>query len=253
MSEWKWASASVIGTSHIKTETRKQDAFRCFASEQSEGYFVSVVSDGAGSAQYGGEGASLSCWVIANAISKHLTKFHQLPSDNELMEWIDSARDLIFAASERKGCTPREFAATLLVSISNGIDSLTAQIGDGCTVLRAADTGEWVIPHWPDHGEYASTTFFITDEAGVKCSIDRFVRPINSIVMFTDGLERLALNFSSHEPHNGFFEGITHPVWNSDARGKDVTLSKQLATFLGSDNVCSRTDDDKTLVVAVFK
>jgi hypothetical protein len=109
------------------------------------------------------------------------------------------------------------------------------------------------VPTWPDHGEYASTTYFITDDVGVKCSIKRVSEPINSIVMFTDGLERLALDFSSHEAHQGFFDGVMNPVSKSSAVGKDIILSNQLLSFLSSEGVCSRTDDDKTLVVAVLK
>lgn len=250
---WTWAGASVVGTSHIKSNTRKQDAYRCFVKANVGSYFVSVLSDGAGSAAYGGEGASLACWALGNAISKHVTQFGDLPTDEDFLEWVDYARDLIFAAARRRNSLPRDFAATLLVAVSDGAKTFSAQIGDGCTVLRDADTNEWLIPNWPEHGEYASTTYFITDDVGVKCSMKRSSTRINSIVMFTDGLERLALNFATHEAHLGFFDAVVAPIARSISDGKDFELSKHLATFLSSDSVCSRTDDDKTLVVAVLK
>lgn len=250
---WTWASASVVGTSHIRSNTRKQDAYRCFVKAHVGSYFVSVLSDGAGSAAYGGEGASLACWAIGNAISKHIMRVGDLPTDQDFLEWIDDARDLIFAATKPRNSLPKDFAATLLVVVSDGGMTFAAQIGDGCTVLRDAGTNDWLIPNWPEHGEYASTTYFITDDVGVKCSMKRISTPINSIVMFTDGLERLALNFATYEAHIGFFDAVVAPVARSISDGKDFELSKQLAAFLSSDSVSSRSDDDKTLVVAVLK
>lgn len=253
MSVWSWISASVIGTSHIKGGTRKQDAFRCFCPEGAENYFVSVVSDGAGSTNFGGQGASISCRYISTEISSFLKLYKRLPNDDEFMSWIDHVRDLIYLASLRKNTTPREFSATLQVVVTNGEETLSAQIGDGCSVFRGLETQRWFIPKWPDHGEYASTTYFITDEVKVNCSISRFSIPIDSVVSFTDGIERLALDFVSQQPHDGFFDVLARPVHNSQAIGKDFALTSELEKFLSGSSVCSRTDDDKTLVVAARK
>jgi len=250
---WSWISTSVIGTSHLKVGTRKQDAFRCLSPEGAEDYFVSVVSDGAGSTNFGGQGASISCRTISTEIASHLRLYKKLPTDEEFMSWIDRVRDLIFLASVRKNITPRDFSATLQVVVTNGEETFSAQIGDGCSVFKELETQKWFIPKWPDHGEYASTTYFITDEFKVNCSLNRFTTQIDSIVSFTDGIERLALDFVSQQPHDGFFNAVSRPVHNSKTLGKDFVLTSELEKFLSGDSVCSRTDDDKTLVVAVRK
>jgi hypothetical protein len=139
------------------------------------------------------------------------------------------------------------------VVVTNGEETLSAQIGDGCSVFRELESQKWFIPKWPDHGEYASTTYFITDEIKVNCSINRFSTPIDSVVSFTDGIERLALDFFSQQPHDGFFNVVARPVYNTKTVGKDFALTSELEKFLSGDAVCSRTDDDKTLVVAVRK
>jgi len=69
--------------------------------------------------------------------------------------------------------------------------------------------------------------------------------------MFTDGLERLALDFRTQQPHTPFFNRVITPVRNSAGNGRNADLSRQLADFLNSADINARTDDDKTLVLAV--
>ena len=105
---------------------------------------------------------------------------------------------------------------------------------------------------WPAHGEYASTTFFVTDEQP-RISIQRRATPISALVAFTDGLERLALDFSATAPHAPFFEGVLAPICQSPVTGRDAKLSQQLARYLDSPAVNARTDDDKTLLIAALR
>ena len=71
--------------------------------------------------------------------------------------------------------------------------------------------------------------------------------------MFTDGIERIALDFSNNTPYQPFFNRMIGPLLESQNFGKDQNLSKHLSNFLNSENVNSRTDDDKTLILAALK
>lgn len=251
---WTWAAASSVGTSHVKSGTRLQDAFYCrsFQGLNSE-YLTVVVSDGAGSASYGGEGASIVCRSLSNDINNYLYAFDVLPGALDIEQFLDSARDRIFLAAEKRGLLPRDFAATLVLLITNGVNTLFAHVGDGCAVVFDVDCDSWIAPSWPDHGEYASTTFFVTDEPRPKLRIDSLSRRISTVVVFSDGIERLALDFSTNTPHKKFFDAISNPIQKSEVCGKDRDLCIKLKSFLNSDNVNSRTDDDKTLVIAALK
>jgi hypothetical protein len=138
----------------------------------------------------------------------------------------------------------------MICVLSDGRRTLIAQVGDGCAVVKDAGVCEWRIPLWPDHGEYASTTTFVTDDPEAKCRIARDESELVAIAALTDGLERLALDFSSQRPSGGFFDGMAKPVAASTAQGKDAPLSVMLKQYLEGQAVCARTDDDKTLVVA---
>ena len=64
----------------------------------------------------------------------------------------------------------------------------------------------------------------------------------------TDGLQRLALDFSAKQPHAEFF----HPLFQAiKISAKSDDLSTALKAFLNSPIINERTDDDKTLVLAV--
>lgn len=251
---WKWIAAAHKGTSHEKSGVRLQDALKCFSVEKKKrSIFFAVVSDGAGSASHGGQGASIVCRRFSQAARKHFLHESSIPNNSIIDAWADQARDSIFLAASRRNLTPRDFAATLVCVISDGKQSLIAHIGDGCAVLLDSKAKAWIAPSWPDHGEYASTTYFITDESDLKLRVTRYQNPIDSIALFSDGLERLALDFSEQKPFAGFLDGISRPLIQSTLTGKNVALSSALKRYLSSEVINSRTDDDKSLIIAIAR
>lgn len=251
MLQWTWVSAEYRGTSHERTGAPMQDAHSCFVAHNERDIFVSVVADGAGSASFGGQGASLACRLLANAVRAHFRVQVSLPSDSDIESWVDVARDQVFSVAIRRSLQPREFASTLIFAMTDGENTVIAHIGDGCCVLQDRATGQWLTPSWPDHGEYASTTHFLTDEPTIALRITRYSAPISAMVSFTDGLERLALDFAAARPFDRFLNGICLPLFKSRAQGRDRKLSEQLREYLNSQQINGRTDDDKTLILAV--
>jgi len=68
------------------------------------------------------------------------------------------------------------------------------------------------------------------------------------LALMSDGLSRLALQLPAYTPHAPFFI----PLWAFAAQaGMGNLANQELAAFLASDRVCARTDDDKSLVIAV--
>lgn len=65
---------------------------------------------------------------------------------------------------------------------------------------------------------------------------------------FSDGLQSLCLDYAKRVPHEGFFLPMIQTL-----RGiKNASdLNDPLKAFLDSDAVNERTDDDKTLIIAV--
>lgn len=254
MAQWNWVSASCRGTSHERAGVRLQDAKSCFVPKGiRKDIFVAIISDGAGSAAFGGQGASLVCRALGVAVRRHFKAERELPTDAQIESWVDSARDLISTVADRREALPRDFAATLVFVISDGNSAVIGHIGDGCAVLKDESLSKWVAPLWPDHGEYASTTTFVTDDPAPKIRMNRYAGAVSALVLFTDGLERLALDFVSRQPFERFYEGVCRPLFENSIVGRDHVLSEELRRYLGSNLINARTDDDKTLVLAVKK
>src|SRR5690606_20218465 len=124
------------------------------------------------------------------------------------------------------------------------------QIGDGGVVVDTGDGLEVAVI--PMSGEYANMTHFVTDEDAVNLLITKvYSEPALRVAAFTDGIQRLALNLASNTPHEPFFAPFFSGIAKATAEQAEH-LNALLLKFLSSPAVNERTDDDKTLVLAVW-
>jgi hypothetical protein len=212
---------------------------------------VAVASDGAGSARY----AAIGSWITVRVFTEMAVRYLDQPDSLRSLTpaavdvWLDEIRERIGLAARGKDTVPREFAATLVAAIVSPDDAAFVHVGDGASVFRAAEGAEWIVPTWPAQGEYAATTFFVTDDPAPAVQFAYVDQSISEIALFSDGLERLALDFSRQAAHAPFFDTFFRPLQNGGA-GRDRKLSKDLRHFLDGPSICSKTDDDKTLILA---
>ena len=242
---WRWASASVIGTSHIQNGDRLQDAYA--VSDLGNGCIFAVVSDGAGNSKFGAFGAWLTCRFLSVRFREWVHKNPKLPTDEDLTDWIDELRDRIYAIAAQRDTVPRQFAATLATVVVSPDETVTLHIGDSAIVGRKDD--KWEVLCWPENGEYASSTYFVTDDPGPRLNIIRHPREHGAFALFSDGVGDLALSYQERAAHTRFFDPMIRPVDVASGEGRLIELSAQLATYLAGPSVCERTDDDKTLIL----
>lgn len=248
---WTFATASVRGTSHVRAGTRLQDAKRCFAIGDAS--LLIVVADGAGSAAFGGEGAAIVCRTIATLAHSSLARGSDLPTDEVVWSWVDECRDRISVSAAKRDSSPRQFASTMVLVLATPAGLLAAHIGDGAAVGRHCDDRQWSVLSRPAHGEYASATFFITDDSEPQLRISRHQPDYDAIAVFSDGIENLVIDHRTGEASPAFFNPMVRPLDKSPVIGRDLGLSRNLAAFLDSNRVNDLTDDDKTLVLAARK
>lgn len=250
---WRWAGARSIGTSHVKTGTACQDFACAKLFIRPEGQVIAaVVSDGAGSASHAETGSKLVCLSFLRAcreflIAKPLEKL----AEDDVWDWLDEVRETINAKASSLELRPRDFASTLVAVLAGPEASIVVHVGDGAAVWRKPGAEGWEVPSWPYHGEYASTTVFVTDDPQPKLSYFRMDEPIQEFALFSDGIERLVLEQATKSAHAPFFNRMLVPLRTSDAVGPDKNLSAALKDYLGSAGVCERTDDDKSLILGV--
>ncbi|HXB73444.1 MAG TPA: PP2C family serine/threonine-protein phosphatase [Candidatus Acidoferrales bacterium] len=248
---WKYAAASVIGTSHQgSSEGVCQDSHACQYLQQSSA-FVAVVSDGAGSASHSQLGSRRTCDYIMERATD--ASAETILSRDFAVDVLDGLRQGLQELADASEQQLRDFACTMLVAVICGNRAAFWQIGDGAMCFRIRDSETFQYAFWPDKGEYANETSFVTQaNAQQHLEFDLSDCEIVQLAVFSDGLERLALDFTKGEPHNGFFNGL-FPYLSPFEAGHAVNISSQIAGFLGSERVTRRTDDDKTLILAALE
>jgi hypothetical protein len=243
---WSIIAARRTGESHARRSERGQDAF---ALRQVNGVLVAAIADGAGSAPRGGAGAALAVRSVAQSATRWLAgKPLNALTEADVETWVDSARERLAQAASRNGHVIRDCATTLILCLSDGGQTLVAHIGDGAAVARD-EASTWQALSWPAGGEHAGSTYFLTEEPPAL-RLTRHATPVTALALFTDGLERLVLDFAEETAHGPFFDRIAKPLDSLTAPGRDAALSRALGAWLGGEGVAARTDDDRTLILA---
>ncbi len=243
---WRYAAARTTGSSHLKRGEVCQDRFAVWLEGD---VLFAAVSDGAGSAARAEAGAELAVQSAIQSLKSRPTGDADWPG--ALAEAFARARQAVSAAAASEERPVRDFACTLLLAALSPEGGAAGQIGDGVIALRDSEGDGWSWVFWPQKGEYANTTHFLTDPEDRSPAELAAIRPsVFEIVMMTDGLEALALNFADQAAHDPFFEGVVRPLRQTGGAGEIATISTGMAEFLASPRVSDRADDDLTLLVA---
>jgi hypothetical protein len=243
---WQVVGASTLGTSHIRADVPCQDAHGYRISSD---LVIAAVADGLGSAARSDEGAKLAVETALDALSKALaTTRPDNPEDwtRVLQDAFLQARECLQEAAEKSAAPLRDYGTTL-IAVAIAEDWLAVgHIGDGA-VVAALDDGTVETVSTPQRGEYANEVAPLT--AADALELVRFsVRKgsLRALALLTDGLQNLCINAATARPYEPFFA----PFFDAIGQEIDtVEVSHQLACFLGTESVCRKTDDDKTLVV----
>lgn len=241
-------AASAAGTGHVAQGLGCDDAVSCALIDSAlHGPLLSIwVADGAGSATHGAAGAALAVRAAHDTL---LTRSVEPLDEALLRSCLAAARQQIDDSAQERDLGPRDFACTLLGVVASAARTLTLQLGDGGIVLDLGDGLELATP--PMNGEYANTTRFATDDdAPAAVVVREWSRCSVRAAVFTDGLQRLALDLATLRPHLPLFDRL-FAVLASAPPDSDAALQAALRRFLDGVEVNARTDDDKTLALAV--
>jgi hypothetical protein len=169
---------------------------------------------------------------------------------NTAESWLVTIQNLLDEDAKAVSAERRDFACTLLALIVGESCAACFQIGDGVMVLADSEEHSYGHVFWPDRGEYANTTHFVTqDDAVEHLQFTSVQRRVIEAALLTDGLQTVALNYQEQTAHQPFFNGLFAPLRQAP-EGCPVELSQSLSAFLSSSRVNEKTDDDKTLVLA---
>ena len=242
---WAVIAGSVAGTSHARLGTPCQDASSSTTFGEQGDWLAIAVADGAGSASHSDRGSSV-------CVAELLKNVQSLPNEELLtadgmLKLFNSARNAVLAEADLLKVSSRELACTALFALVGPSCGMFGQVGDGAIVV--GDGLTYRMAHWPEPGEYANLTDFLTDKDFAKTfQFVSITEPINEVAVLSDGLQRLCLNFADKSPHDPFFRPLFRRLITES---NPTDLESPLREFLDSPTVNARTDDDKSLVLAV--
>jgi serine/threonine protein phosphatase PrpC len=244
---WKTISQSIQGTSHERLGMVCQDTSG--VSILQEVTLIATVADGAGSARFAETGSRLAVESTLKTLSNpEIIKniFSEGASWRQILSnVVNSTRCVIEKHAQFLDTTISELATTLIVVVANKNRVFVAQIGDGGVVI-ADQSGGFNILSRPIKGEYANETYFLSSQDAVNLLQFAEYASTNFIAIFSDGLERLALQSPDDDPYHPFFRPLQDFIEKMD----DVeSATEELVTFLTSKKIRDRTDDDISLIL----
>jgi hypothetical protein len=248
---WKVIGQSVIGASHIQSGKQCEDAinFKVIESSTQDDILVGFISDGAGSAKFAGEASQLSVKIGVDLVQEFL-KQNRILEERHLLELAETIYFKLQDQATINNVELSEFSCTLLGFIVFSGRACFLQIGDGAIVTNDGN-GYFNFIWWPHNGEYQNTTTFLIDDPNFKDLKIKIVESsVTEIAVFTDGLQMLALNNETISVHQPFFTDLYK--WLRFAHEQDhiSILNNKLIDYLSSELINSKTDDDKTLLLA---
>lgn len=216
---------------------------------------LAVACDGAGSASRSLDGAAL-------AVDRFLRDFGDASrcsgldwiSKEFVQDWLSRVCAEIRDRAEIQNLSPREFACTILGAVVGHDQAVFFQIGDGAIVVsNRAEPDDYGWVFWPQHGEFANQTNFITQQNALEVlDFESEERGVDEVAIFTDGIERLVLDLHEKTAPAPFFRTLfgwlvkTEPA----ALDEEIPASEVITAYLDSKQINEKTDDDKTLILA---
>lgn len=251
---WRIGCVSTIGSSHEKSGTPCQDSSRwSVLTDHPDTPLLLCVSDGAGSAKRSDEGSAHACDEFINHFSDLLGRGVRCADlvEREFRAWMGECRASLRNLAEEQDAPAKEFACTFLGAIIGKTHCAFIQLGDGGIVVSAPDAeGDYAPVLWPEETEYANVTYFLTGlDAEEHLQIAIMDRRVEEVALFSDGLQRLALQMATKSAHGPFFRAMFGPLRNEPA-GLSQRHDDWLREFMNSKGVLQRTDDDKSLAMA---
>jgi hypothetical protein len=239
---WRVIGASVQGTSHIKADVPCQDAHAWAVLPDRT--LLAAVADGAGSAALAEVGARLAVQTALDCLQRDWPAQEQ-ERQPFFTSALQAARERLEQEAEARECGLRDLAATLIVVAVSDELAVCAHIGDGATVLRD-EAGALHLLATPQSSEYVNeTTFLVSADYLSAAQFTVWHGRAQHVALFSDGLQRLALQMPLGKPHTPFFA----PLFQFAAQAGE-NADEQLAAFLRSPRITARADDDLTLVLA---
>lgn len=283
-STWLILADSVIGKSHISSNTVCQDSHYYTPFSEMEGWGIAVVSDGAGSAKHSEIGSK---FIAEQAVphffkkgikEKQWDKQNTLPSDEEWAEFaweqLKNCAGALYEYGEKELDIPfKDLSCTVIAVVISPHGLLVTHIGDGRAGYCTHD-GTWNSMIQPHKGEEANMTYFLTSHVwatqkgfrtahNVPIPESRIIRETaTAFTLLSDGMENHCfeclkkypdkdLYFDSNQPYGLFYNVVIDMI--KKIEDKASRNEKWTEILTKGNKKIEDEPDDKTMILAVLQ
>jgi hypothetical protein len=245
------AGASVVGESHLKQGKTCED-YHAFLLDSH--WAIAVVSDGAGSAPRGLEGATCVATAVLSSLSTVLSSVAkteifsaQASLEAAVIDGIEEARQRCTA--ELRGDEQLNvFNATIVGAILLEQGGLLFHIGDGGISVhkRVSDELHTIAFSSPENGEYKEQTFFFAGRQWREhLRFTPFADEVDSVWVMSDGAYECIVPCNAARVRAVTEREISQLVFTRMPEKWNDAVSR----ILSSEQARAKSDDDKTLVI----
>jgi hypothetical protein len=238
---WVYGRNQHQGRSHARRQITCQDVT---VLHEDKDILYAFVADGAGTALYAREAALLAVETMKDFLQKG-----RIFQERELFlkEGFSTVNQTLHMVATRKNIPQKDFLTTLIVGCFSREEAIFGQVGDGFVVIQETCEGPLSLP-LKKKKEYANETDLLpASDLAVRIYISR--HPIHFFALSSDGLERVAIDQKTEEPHVPFFTPFVDYL---HTKPSSQEVEKELEAFLGSEKLQHRVDDDVSLVIGAW-
>lgn len=242
---WRYAYASVVGTSHLRLQTPCQDASYVMLHDDK---IIIAVADGLGSAAHSEIGANIACKVATDSISNAMKSDATADLQTLCTAAFTDARNAISAEATAQEKQLRDFACTLLLVIIDHERWVVQHIGDGAVVGFLPDGSIKTISA-PDNGEFINSTYPLTStDYLTQLRFTTQTESLSGVAVLSDGVQPMCINYKTGAAFPGFFSPLV--TWLRTLATPSAA-NEIMQKMLNSEQFRQKSDDDMTLVLAI--
>jgi hypothetical protein len=255
MSIWYASGSSIVGQSHISTNTPCQDKHQIRTSANGE-WVAIAVCDGAGSAEFSEKGATVTSSYFCSELIRLSEQLQNRAPGGWINDFVISCvlnvRESLRSIAGSDDL--RGYHCTLVSALVGPSGGFAIHIGDGAILggkfksdieNKSTELNSNFIISNPENGEYSNETFFITEGNWIKHLRITPLPALDWLVACTDGGASLVLdNDLNVKPK--FLAPFLEKQIQEEFNNKNY-----LSEILSDPQANKLTADDKTIVVAV--